>query len=350
MFPSTTFLIALPATASENTATGVNLSNFYYTLLFGFILVLIFLLIKLTRHKHQEPFYNPILMNAFREMSACIILDSKYRIIKINKEFTKLNGYELKDVMRLTPFPNIVFTDSYKEKKQIIASLASSGVWQGELSAIHKSGYVLTELIKIQAINTSTDHPPFYIMSFVDISHQKEIEHQLRILSEKDPLTGLWNRRKFDDELRRLCKLVERYPDKSSACVAMIDIDHFKQINDQLGHDHGDYVIQMLSGKFKKDLRETDIIARVGGEEFAIILRQTSLQDAAYIIDRLRHAIHENHDIPCSISGGITDVTSSPEQVYKRADIALYNAKSAGRNKILPLPSSQTAEVEYALQ
>jgi len=188
------------------------------------------------------------------------------------------------------------------------------------------------------------------MMSFIDISYQKEIEHQLRMLSEKDPLTGLWNRRKFDEELSEFCKLVERYPKKSSGCVAILDIDNFKNVNDKMGHDKGDYVIQTLAHKLKSHLRETDMIARVGGEEFAIILRQTTLDDASYILDRLRKSINMSPDIPCSISGGITDVTGIPQQVYKRADIALYDAKSSGRNKILILESEHLSPLLQCAQ
>lgn len=86
------------------------------------------------------------------------------------------------------------------------------------------------------------------------------------------------------------------------------------------------------------------IIARVGGEEFAIILHQTSIEDATFILNRLRKSIYTNSDIPCTVSCGITDVTSEAENVYKRADIALYEAKSSGRNKLITYPSYEISE------
>ncbi len=291
----------------------------------------------------------PILISAFNELSACIILDSKFRIVRSNNEFKKLNGYDTKDISGMTPFPSIVFTNSYKEKKHIISCLAENSSWHGELSAIHKDGYIQTQLVKIQLIRAEDYLQNFYIISFVDISEQKKVEHQLRQLSEKDPLTGIWNRRKFDEELKTLCKLFSRYPEKSSGCLAIIDIDHFKQVNDQFGHDTGDHVIQVIATMLKSHLRETDVIARVGGEEFAIILHQTSIEEATYILNRLRKSIYTNSDIPCTISCGITDVTSVPENVYKRADIALYDAKSTGRNKIITQPSDEMSETAQVI-
>lgn len=286
----------------------------------------------------------PLLITAFNELSACIILDSKFRIVRSNNEFKKLNGYDIKDIAGINPFPSIIFTNSYKDKKHIISCLAENSCWHGELSTIHKDGYIQTQLVKIQLVRAEDYLQTFYIISFVDISEQKKIEHQLRLLSEKDPLTGIWNRRKFDEELRSLCKFYDRYPEKSSGCLAIIDIDHFKQVNDKLGHDAGDHVIQVIATMLKTHLRETDVIARVGGEEFAIILHQTSIEDATFILNRLRKSIYTNSDIPCTVSCGITDVTSEAENVYKRADIALYEAKSSGRNKLIAHPSYEISE------
>ncbi|MCE0496015.1 sensor domain-containing diguanylate cyclase [Vibrio salinus] len=288
----------------------------------------------------------PELLSAVNELSAWIILDNKFRIIRSSKEFRKLNGYDIKDISGLNPFPSIVFTNSYREKKSIISCLAEKNVWQGELSTIHKEGYIQTQLVKIQMVcSDNDDQRIFYMISFVDITEQKKVEHKLRALSEKDPLTGIWNRRKFDGELRHFCQLNGRYPDKSFGCLAIIDIDHFKLVNDELGHDIGDHVIQNIATTLKVFLRETDIIARVGGEEFAIILHQTSSEDASYILNRIRKSIHTNSDIPCSISCGITNITSSPENVYKRADVALYDAKSTGRNKIITLLTEEISEI-----
>ncbi len=159
-----------------------------------------------------------------------------------------------------------------------------------------------------------------------------------------DPLTGVNNRRGLDDSLGTQLALMTRY--HSVFSLVMFDIDHFKQINDQEGHLNGDRVLQELSQLFDESIRETDIIARYGGDELVILMPQTDLDGASIFAERLRAAVAERMTI--TVSGGVAAARESddPESLIARADTALYNAKTAGRNRIFRHTGEDTEPVE----
>ena len=145
-----------------------------------------------------------------------------------------------------------------------------------------------------------------------------------------DPLTGVNNRRGLDDALSTQFAIIARYKEPFS--VALFDIDHFKHVNDQLGHVHGDRVLQELARLFDESIRETDIFARYGGEEFVVVMPHTDLAGANVIAERLRAKVEER--LAITTSGGVTEAREGETQeiLIARADTALYEAKSAGRN------------------
>lgn len=161
---------------------------------------------------------------------------------------------------------------------------------------------------------------------------------QTRKMSLTDILTGLFNRRYFEDFFEREYNRAKRY--NSHLSLAIIDIDLFKTFNDSYGHLCGDYVLKELSYLLKQNFRQSDVICRYGGEEFVVILTETSLNDAFIPLERLRKLI-ENHkfnykkqSFTVTISVGIsdnTDLFSSPD-MFEIADKALYDAKNKGRN------------------
>lgn len=170
-------------------------------------------------------------------------------------------------------------------------------------------------------------------------------------LATIDDLTGLLNRRAFFDETERLRKLVLRR--EGSLCVAIIDIDHFKRVNDDHGHAAGDAVLKAVAKTLREGLRDSDLVGRIGGEEFAIAMPFTRLQDAIGRLQQLRQgvALQKAVDgIRVTLSGGIGELCADEEtvvQALKRADGALYRAKAGGRNQILP--AETFAEAQQAL-
>lgn len=145
-----------------------------------------------------------------------------------------------------------------------------------------------------------------------------------------DPLTGVNNRRGLDDSLASQLALFSRY--HSIFAVAMFDIDHFKQLNDREGHLHGDRVLQELCRLLDECVRETDLIARFGGEEFVVVMPHTDLAGACEFAERLRNQVASRLTI--TVSGGVAVAMEgdTAESLIARTDAALYSAKTAGRN------------------
>ena len=178
----------------------------------------------------------------------------------------------------------------------------------------------------------------------VDRNHQLEsMLHHVESLAITDPLTGLFNRRRFSDVLHREVAVTKRY--KNPLALLMIDLDHFKVINDRFGHDAGDEVLRTITAAMSGGLREVDLAARYGGEEFAIIMPHTSKANAVVVarriagqIEQLEHSF-QGERVSMTASMGIAEVADikepSSENLVKAADVALYEAKRTGRNKIV---------------
>lgn len=160
----------------------------------------------------------------------------------------------------------------------------------------------------------------------------------LKVTSITDGLTGLYNRAYIDEQFLRIMKESIRYHNPLS--VAMFDLDHFKEVNDEYGHDTGDEVLRVVSDIFRRNLRDTDIAGRYGGDEFLILFPQTDLPATLVVVERIRTHVAQISvaDIPggITISGGIAEYVSgqSTEELLKQADINLYEAKRKGRNSI----------------
>lgn len=177
-----------------------------------------------------------------------------------------------------------------------------------------------------------------------------EIE-QVDRRARTDELTGLGNRRQFDEELERLLELSDRHGQPTALIVA--DIDHFKHINDTHGHDAGDAVLQHVAQVFVEVARAIDLCARYGGEEIAVLLPQTTLTGAGELAERLRRALElrpaafGGKDIPVTCSIGVAaypQCTTNREGLFSAADLALYEAKSDGRNRVKSAPDIRASQ------
>ena len=176
---------------------------------------------------------------------------------------------------------------------------------------------------------------------FRDITIQKNHEAALIQLARHDPLTGTANRRYFFERAEQEFMRSRRY--QTPLSITLIDVDHFKHINDQHGHATGDEVLKLLSQKISALLRENDLLARIGGEEFAILMPSTGLAGAALMAERLRVTIAEEASpvaglmLHLRFSAGVTQLKAqdqSIEDCLRRADEAMYKAKQAGRDRV----------------
>ncbi|SEL58493.1 PAS domain S-box-containing protein/diguanylate cyclase (GGDEF) domain-containing protein [Ectothiorhodospira marina] len=207
----------------------------------------------------------------------------------------------------------------------------------------HREGHWVWVMSRGRAISRDArNHPRRVVGTLSDIADRKQIEEELRRMATTDFLTGLPNRRHFlsriEDELAR----VKRKPEQGGA-VLMLDLDHFKGINDVYGHSTGDAVLRHFASVFSSALRQMDLAARMGGEEFAALLPGTHLQDARVLAERLRRrikstpAVHQGAIMAVTVSIGVAELhpeDGSSDDTLHRADAALYRAKGDGRNRV----------------
>ena len=183
--------------------------------------------------------------------------------------------------------------------------------------------------------------------TLLDITERKALESRLADLAQHDPLTGLLNRRAILAYLDGLHK--DRRQARQSLCLLMVDVDHFKSINDRHGHAVGDEVLRAVSASLKTQLRDSDRVGRIGGEEFLAVLGSTDLEDAQLVAERLRHELSQvsvvcgQEILRVTVSIGLAQSTNSDEdwaEVIGRADEGLYEAKRQGRNRVVVAQSS----------
>ncbi len=175
----------------------------------------------------------------------------------------------------------------------------------------------------------------------------QEIQKQLQLFASNDSLTGLFNRRYILERIEEKLPEIKRH--QLDCCFVMIDIDYFKNINDQYGHLVGDEILRSVSQLLKKGVRQGDIVSRYGGEEFLILLPMTDLSSAEILVERLRFAIEvqqcsiQGHDVSVTASFGIAqhELQDDADKTISRADKALYQAKTKGRNCIVSMPGSK---------
>jgi diguanylate cyclase (GGDEF)-like protein/PAS domain S-box-containing protein len=179
------------------------------------------------------------------------------------------------------------------------------------------------------------------VWSFRDVTERERIQARLRYLADHDPLTGLLNRRRFEEELVDRVARASRYG--GGGAVLLLDIDNLKYINDSLGHHAGDAVIRSIADLLRDQLRETDVLARLGGDELALLLPHADAEQAGQVADKLVETVREHRaafdggHLRVTTSVGVAVIahprTQSAEELMVEADIAVYDAKAAGRDR-----------------
>ncbi|MEZ9057171.1 diguanylate cyclase [Vibrio pelagius] len=304
-------------------------------IVFFTVMVFAFPLAYLVTQYRRRSLESKLARAALSGMSAVMISDKQHRTIMTNNEFENMTGYSTSQVDGKNALQLLLENSGQLNTVESIwGHLEENDLWEGEVSCKSKLRIPFTAIMRVQAVKNNSGKVNYYITSLVDITVRKELEVRLRILSERDSLSKLWNRRKFEEQLAQYSRMVERFPNESQVCLALIDIDNFKRINDELGHDEGDRVIARVAAILQESLRTTDFVARVGGEEFAILMPHTSLAEARRLLDRLRIEVQLSEGTKVTVSIGYTDLTANSTHSYKCADIGLYESKSSGRNTI----------------
>jgi diguanylate cyclase (GGDEF)-like protein/PAS domain S-box-containing protein len=236
-----------------------------------------------------------------------------------------------------------IHPDDRERIKQVFRKTVETGIGEcSEFRFMLRDGSIRFMESDGRAIHDADGKVSKIVVVSRDITEQKRLEADLREMAATDMLTGLPNRRHFLAQLEQEKARVSRAEEKCAA-VLMIDIDHFKLVNDTYGHATGDHVLRHLATLMREDLRKIDTVGRLGGEEFAVILPGADLPAAEIFAERLRKqvaetpAMHENRSVPLTISIGVTEIKpidSSADDALTRADRALYRAKECGRNRV----------------
>jgi diguanylate cyclase (GGDEF)-like protein/PAS domain S-box-containing protein len=225
------------------------------------------------------------------------------------------------------------------ERRQLMDLVRTQGhVYGFEATLRAVDGRTFPAALSAQTLVASGE--PAILVGVQDLTKQKETERQLLELAIRDALTGLFNRRHFFEVGRREVERASRY--ERALSLAMIDVDHFKGINDEHGHTAGDTTLVALARASEGVLRRSDVLSRYGGEELCILFPETDLEAAATVVERLRAAVEalpiatDAGIVRCTVSAGVA--TRRPdetlESMLNRADSALYAAKEAGRNRV----------------
>ncbi|WP_179929359.1 diguanylate cyclase [Vreelandella salicampi] len=221
--------------------------------------------------------------------------------------------------------------------------------YESEYRLKHKQGHWVWVFESGHLVSRDAEGNPERMVGILqDISSRKEMEEQLRTLAMRDPLTGLFNRRSFMETMDSEYGRVKRRNDYYTS-ILVLDIDHFKHVNDIYGHAAGDDILKTFANTIDDNLRENDVFGRLGGEEFAILLPDTDQSGSAHVAEKVRAAVEamrvqaEGETIRITTSVGIAMLSANdkrPDGALARADAALYRVKQNGRNRVEQAKSS----------
>jgi diguanylate cyclase (GGDEF)-like protein/PAS domain S-box-containing protein len=288
-----------------------------------------------------------IAATAFESQLGITITDANKVILRVNQAFTEITGYTAEEAVGQTP--KLISSGRHDAAfySAMWERIALCGTWQGEIWNRRKNGEVFPEWLTISGVTSDSGLTTHYVGTFSDITLRKTSEDSIQRLAFYDPLTGLPNRRLLMDRLAQALAAGMRHPRQGA--LLFVDLDNFKILNDTMGHHQGDLLLEQVSTRLSTCIRECDTVARLGGDEFVVMLEDLSVDalKAATQAESVGEKIlltlnrpyqigeHTHHSTP---SIGITLFGSDPlesiDEPLKRADLAMYQAKAAGRNTL----------------
>jgi diguanylate cyclase (GGDEF)-like protein/PAS domain S-box-containing protein len=286
-----------------------------------------------------------IAATVFESQEGMFITDANRVILRVNDAFTRISGYTSEEVIGKNPrllSSGRHDTDFYTAMWN---KINSTGAWEGEIWNRRKNGEVFPEHLTITSVKNEHGNISNYVATLTDITKSMKAADEIKYLAFYDPLTHLPNRRLLLDRLQQA--LVSTNRSEKLGALLFIDLDNFKALNDTLGHDIGDLLLQQVAQRLESSVREGDTVARLGGDEFVVMLEDLSEHslEAAAMAETVGNKIltalnqqyqlgkHANHSTP-SIGATLFNKQSSTDELMKQADIAMYQSKKAGRNTL----------------
>ncbi len=276
---------------------------------------------------------------AFESLEGMMITDSEGMVLKINEAFTEITGYSEKDIIGETP--KLLQSGDHDANfyKSLWDCLKQTGRWEGEINNRHKKGHSYFQRLTITAVKDTNGIITNYVATHMDITKSKAQEREINRLAFFDQLTELPNRRLFIDRFNQALKSCAR--NKKEGALLFLDLNKFKLLNDTLGHDAGDILLQQVSKRLIQTVREGDTVARIGGDEFVVLLENLNtdsvkaVQEATGVVNKIISSLGKpyqlsSHEHFSSASIGVTLFGSekSIDILMKRADIAMYEVKA----------------------
>ncbi|MBK1679732.1 EAL and GGDEF domain-containing protein [Rhodocyclus tenuis] len=268
-----------------------------------------------------------------------IITDCERLVLAANDAFSRITGFARDEILGKTPD----FLASGLQSKDYVADIwreaVRTGHWQGEISNRRRSGEVFPGWLAITAVHDDAGQPTHFIAILADLSERKAIEARLQHLTHHDPLTNLPNRLLLRDRVEQALAFASR--ERRRLALLLLDLDHFKEINDSLGHAIGDRLLIAIAARLGSCVRDTDTISRQGGDEFLIAL--SSVKDSAAVASIAANILQameapftiDDQTLACSFSIGIAVWPEDGEDfdtLLLKTDTAMYKAKESGRN------------------
>jgi len=288
---------------------------------------------------------------------AIMITDADHNLVSINRAFTEITGYTADEVLGKNPR----FLSSGRHGKSyyeaFYESLNSKDQWRGEIWNKRKNGEIFPEWSTISVLRDEQGKITHYIAVFLDITERKKEEERIQYLANYDVLTNLPNRYLLNDRLEQGLNLAQRHQTKMA--VLFIDLDHFKNINDSLGHDVGDELLKQVALRLQGCLRRSDTLARQGGDEFVALLGDLGSEDeATFVAEKMIESLRgefpvSEHHLVVTPSIGVSiypDDGETSVQLLRNADLAMYRAKESGRNQLQYYEPSMNVKAVQRLQ
>lgn len=282
-----------------------------------------------------------IAATAFESHESMLVTDHQSVILRVNRAFSNLFGYSAEEVLGRTP--RLLQSGQHEPAfyTAMWAAVKNDRAWQGEIWNRRKNGEVFPVWLSITAVCSEEGVVTHYVGNHTDITLRKAADEAIKQLAFYDPLTRLPNRRLLQDRLRQAMAHAKR--DGHRLALIFTDLDKFKPVNDEFGHPAGDELLQAVAHRLQACVRESDTVARVGGDEFVVLLpRIDAAQDALGVAEKIHEVLKQpfplNQGVVVSISSssGIAlypDHASDEATLTNHADAAMYQAKAAGRDR-----------------
>jgi len=287
-----------------------------------------------------------IAATAFEAQEGIIVTDDRCNVLKANRAFASITGYTQDEIIGKNPS----LLSSGRHDQQFYAemweSINTAGFWEGEIWNRRKGGEIYPEHLAITAVKDKEGKLTNYVGTLTDITRSKAASEEIERLAFYDPLTQLPNRRLLLDRLKQALASSSR--SGKQGALLFLDLDHFKTLNDTLGHEMGDLLLQQVAQRLVSNVRDRDTVARLGGDEFVVILEDLSelpmdaAKQAETVAEKILATLNQPYDIDTHIhhstaSIGImvfNDHDGNIEELLKQTDIAMYQAKRSGRNAL----------------